>query len=160
MKKFIARLCNGIAKLLGLPTQEQITDLTNKLNEAIKERNILSYRFDTMNKEIYRDIDRINNKINNIKPVLKVKDKESVNFIKGILSKHDNKINTQQQFLEHKKIELENIEVSARNAVDKATKASGKLNNVLNALGLTNTNDPDFSSFRELIIEKTRERAE
>lgn len=64
----------------------------------------------TLYSEISTDTRRELKKIGNIKPVLKIEDPEAVKFIKDILSTHDKKTQTQQEFLEMKRLQLVDME--------------------------------------------------
>ena len=90
---------------VDLYLKNQATILTNQMNTLRTDMK-------TLYGEISTDTRRELKKIGNIKPILKIEDPEAVKFIKDILSVHDKKIQTQQEFLEMKKINLDRLESS------------------------------------------------
>ena len=139
-----------IANWLGLATTQEIDDL--KLlgfeldtlhSTAVEEMRGLREDFRSFKKdmsalygEVSSDIKRVDKKIMAVKPILKVEDKEAVDFIKGILSKHDNKMNNQENQLADSHRALIEMQDTTRKAVDTASEATAKINNVLIGLGL------------------------
>lgn len=184
MKNLIQKMQKGLAKMLGLPTRQEIESLKSEVFEMNTKytyalelmtrlgRDMSTLREDmkTLYKGLESDIRNVKMNVKTIKPILKVEDPEAVAFIKGILSKHDHSIATQQNFLEGKMHELRKVEGTIRQsaqdatqAVDIATKASVKINNVLNGLGLTDKdsvkNEEIFAKVREVIKAAAVERA-
>lgn len=62
--------------------------------------------------ELEQNIRNLDSKINRIKPVIKVDDPEAEKFIKGVLSKQDSIIRTQQTAIEEKLYSIQSIERS------------------------------------------------
>lgn len=159
-----------IAKFLDLPTTEDIDALTSEvfqlssLHDATqKEMQGMRADFRTLKSdmkalygEVSSDIKRVDGKIGRVKPTLKVEDPEAVAFIKGILSKHDTNIGTQQVALQSKILQLKEVEERAKNAVEVSEKASLKINNLLNGLGLTEVTPEGngFSHLKDLLKER------
>ena len=159
-----------LAKWLNLPTQEEIDELKglvmmaeSTLNAAMTE--VSGMRVDIrMDKqamkalygELRSDISICNQRISKIKPILRVDDEEAVKFIKDILSKHDHKMNTQERQLTNEIQALVQLKDRVEDAEDTATKASNKINNVLNGLGLTEEMKPEdikFHHLKDMLVE-------
>lgn len=150
-----------IRKFLGLNSSEQFDEIIRKLDFLKQEteksvemagqahNNVTTIRNDmkVLYSSLEQDIKNVKMNVKSIKPILKVEDKEAVDFIKGILSKHDHSIKTQQTFLESKMYELASLEKEIQAMTEQAQEAllnsertSLKINNVLNGLGLTEAN--------------------
>lgn len=158
-----------IRKLFGLPSQADITKMTETLfeiqlryDQSIEQMFAIQDDMRTLRndmKTLYADssgeISRVKRELKLIKPVLKVEDPEAIKFIKGILSKHDHNLNTQQSFLETKMIELNRAEGQANKAITIAAEAATKINNVIVGLGL-NSEEPTeeiYTKLRSIIKE-------
>lgn len=158
-----------IANWFGLPTKEDIDEIKNLVMASevitsatmgevsdLKERFLeLKRDMRALYSEVESDIKRVDRKITAVKPILKVQDPEAVAFIKGILSKHDNKMNTQEFQLAESHRSLIALEDKAQKAVDRAADASTKINNVLVGLGL-NLNEKEaysIDNLRNIVID-------
>lgn len=161
-----------IRKFLGLPSTEQIQKLNDELfmmqgkfEDAVtgmiqvrEDMSQLRQDMRSLYQEQSSEIARIHNDVKRVKPVLKVEDPEAVKFIKGILSKYDRNLNTQQSFLETKMIELSRAEGQANKAISIATEAANKIDNVINGLGLKDEKPSEeiFEAFRYIIKEAAK----
>ena len=160
------KIQNFIAKLLGLPTSLEIAALrqsmetlnssfesnTNTMERVNREFNEFKGDIRTLYKEVSSDIKRVDRKVGQIKPILKVDDAEAITFIKGILSRHDSQISTQSTAIQTKVLELNQLQRESKAAVAQAQEASSKLNNVLNGLGLSDlTQEEPFQKLRDVI---------
>lgn len=161
---------NFIRKFLGLTSTEEIDALKKEISDAKQELFLMQSHYEAAIAGMFRvredmallrqdmrnlysentqEISRLNREVKSVKPVLKVEDPKAVKFIKGILSKHERHLNTQQSFLESKLLELGRAEAKANNAVNIATEASTKINNVIKGLGLSQ-GQPDEEVFDAL----------
>ena len=162
------KLWFNFLKKIGILTREDYfevdalsQELDRKILEAEKTFENLMSDYRALYLELTSDIKRVDNKIKNIKPHLKVDDPETKAFIKGILGKHDNKINNMEYDIGNKIIELKGMSNQCEHALQQAKEAIQTVHNIFNGLGLHNPND--FNDARQLIVEgikKAREKGE
>lgn len=142
MKNLIRRWL-GISSQLELELQLEISSLRSERDSVVSAlisnqsaMDDLRSTMEILYSELDTSIRQNEQQIRKIKPVLKVQDPEAVKFIKDILSKHDVNINTQQQFLEAKKLELMKLESELNNSTYVLRQAVDKVNILMSMIGL------------------------
>lgn len=118
MRKFIA-------KVLGLPTKEDVLMMNLKNNVAVEsyrkvlqDMNKLREDMKTLYTELDQNISNVKMNVKSIKPILKVQDEEAVKFIKDILKRHDINMNNNQTDLTKRGIELNELKSRADAALE------------------------------------------
>jgi hypothetical protein len=111
LAKFKKAIVAVILRLLGV--EKFLKEQSNKF-EA--QNNQLRNDMKILYQEVNQNVKYFGDKASKIKPVIKVDDPEAVAFMKGILSTHDKRIESQQLYLETKKLELDALEREVRAA--------------------------------------------
>lgn len=169
---------NLIRKWLGLPSEEQVQKFNEmsfftqeeleKARKLVELSRIDMERLRNNMKKLYSklesDIRNVKSNVKQIKPVLKIQDKESEKFIRDILSRHDRNMQNNHNTLAEKVIGLNTLEQKAQSAIQKAEQSNLITRNFIMSLGLDSENMQAYSnleifqSLRETVLEKLKEK--